>query len=113
MLLSPEEARVLGCLAEKERTTPQQYPLSEHAVLLACNQTTNRDPVVAYDVSTVRIALRSLREQGLARTVHRAGDRTEKHRHLLGEALGLDEAEVAVLAVLLWEPDVSRRRGGQ
>lgn len=101
MLLTPEETRVLACLVEKERTTPGQYPLSEHAVLLACNQSTNREPVVTYDVTTVRRALVSLREQGLARTVHRTGERASKHRHLLGEALALDDAQVAVMAVLM------------
>lgn len=101
MELTSVEARVLGCLVEKERTTPQQYPLSEAAVLAACNQATNRDPVVRYDQSAVRLALRSLREEGLARTVHRPGDRTEKHRHLLAEALEADAAAIAVLAVLL------------
>lgn len=101
MLLRPEEIRVLACLVEKERTTPGQYPLSEHAVLLACNQSTNREPVVTYDVTTVRRALVSLREQGLARTVHRTGERASKHRHLLGEALALDDAQLAVMAVLM------------
>lgn len=101
MELTSVEARVLGCLVEKERTTPQQYPLSEAGVLAACNQATNRDPVVRYDQSAVRLALRSLREEGLARTMHRPGDRTEKHRHLLAEALELDDGAIAVLAGLL------------
>lgn len=101
MELTSVEARVLGCLVEKERATPQQYPLSEAAVLAACNQATNRDPVTRYDQTRVRLALRSLREEGLARTVHRPGERTEKHRHLLADALDLDEAAQAVLAVLL------------
>lgn len=101
MELTSVEARVLGCLVEKERTTPQQYPLSEAAVLAACNQATNRHPVVRYEQSAVRLALRSLREEGLARTVHRPGERTEKHRHLLAEALELEDGETAVLAVLL------------
>ncbi len=101
MELTSVEARVLGCLVEKERTTPQQYPLSEAGVLAACNQATNRDPVVRYDQSAVRLALRSLREEGLARTMHRPGDRTEKHRHLLAEALEVDDGAIAVLAVLL------------
>lgn len=101
MELTPVEARVLAVLVEKEATTPGQYPLSENAVVTGCNQSTNRDPVTAHTTNEVRIALRGLREQGLARTVHRPGERAEKHRHLLGEALGLDGPERAVLAVLV------------
>jgi uncharacterized protein YceH (UPF0502 family) len=99
--LTPEEGRVLGALVEKELTTPQGYPLTDNALLAACNQTTSRDPVVSYDVSTLRTAVRSLREQGLLRTVHRPGERSEKHRHELPSALELSPAQVAVLAVLL------------
>ena len=101
MLLSDEEIRVLGCLVEKSLTTPQQYPLTEAAVLSAANQTTNRDPVVHYDQATVRRALLDLRSQGLARIVQRPGDRVPKHRRTLDEALDLDEPAVAVLAVLM------------
>lgn len=100
-MLTPVESRVLGCLMEKQRTTPQQYPLSESALLGACNQTTNRDPVVSFDVSTVRPALIALREQGFVRMVHRPGERTPKHASLAEDALGLDGAEAAVLCVLL------------
>jgi uncharacterized protein len=99
--LTPEEGRVLGCLVEKQLTTPQQYPLTDSALIAACNQTTSRDPVVSYDLTTVRVAVRSLREQGLLRTVHRPGERSDKHQHELAAALGLDPASVAVLAVLL------------
>ncbi|MBK5306799.1 MAG: DUF480 domain-containing protein [Frankiaceae bacterium] len=101
MELTAEEGRVLGCLVEKQLTTPQQYPLTENALLAACNQTTSRDPVVQYDVATVRLAVRELRQNGLLRTVHRPGERSEKHRHLLDEALGLSVGQVALLAVLL------------
>ncbi len=101
MDLSPEEGRVLGCLIEKELTTPQLYPLTDNALVAACNQTTNRDPVVQYDVAAVRLAVRSLREQRLVRTVHRPGERSDKHRHLVDAAWELTPAEVAVLAVLL------------
>jgi uncharacterized protein YceH (UPF0502 family) len=99
--LTAEEGRVLGALVEKELTTPQGYPLTDNALLAACNQTTSRDPVVSYDVATVRIAVRSLREQGLLRTVHRTGERSDKHRHELPAALDLSLEQVAVLAVLL------------
>lgn len=101
MELTPEEGRVLGALVEKELTTPQGYPLTDNALVAACNQTTSREPVVSYDVPTVRVAVRSLREQGLLRTVHRTGERSDKHRHELPAALGLSDAQVAVLAVLL------------
>ena len=99
--LSEAEGRVLGCLVEKEHSTPQGYPLTDAALLTACNQTTGRDPVVQYDTATVRLAVRSLRERGLLRTVHRSGERTDKHRHELEQALGLDPAHAALLAVLL------------
>ena len=70
MTLTPVEARVLGSLAEKQLTTPQQYPLTLNALVLACNQSSNRDPVVSYDEETVEQALSSLREAGLLRFVH-------------------------------------------
>ncbi|HEU0130322.1 MAG TPA: DUF480 domain-containing protein [Mycobacteriales bacterium] len=101
MELTFAEGRVLGCLVEKRLLTPQQYPLSDNALLTACNQTTSRDPVVAYDVPTVRLAVRSLRERGLVRTVHRTGDRADKHEHRMDDVLALSPAEVALLAVLL------------
>jgi uncharacterized protein YceH (UPF0502 family) len=101
MELTSEEGRVLGCLVEKQLTTPQLYPLTDNALIAACNQTTSRDPVVAYDVSAVRIAARSLREKGLLRMVHRAGERSEKHQHLLDTSLGLSTGSVTLLAVLL------------
>ena len=101
MELTATEIRVLGCLVEKQLTTPQAYPLTESAVIVACNQSTNRDPVVAYDQTEVRRALLSLRQHGVAKMVHRPGDRVEKHRHLFDEALSLSPAEIAVLTVLM------------
>jgi uncharacterized protein len=101
MLLTPEETRVLGVLIEKQLATPQHYPLSENALIVACNQTTNRDPVTAYTQDEVRRALVALREQGLAREARRPGERTPKHRHLLPDVLDVDEAQVAVLCVLM------------
>ena len=101
MELTAAQGRVLGALVEKERTTPQGYPLTDNALLAACNQTTSRDPVVSYDVATVRMAVRGLREQGLLRTVHRSGERSDKHQHELEPALGLSRGQVALLAVLL------------
>jgi uncharacterized protein YceH (UPF0502 family) len=98
-LLSSSEARVLGCLLEKQRTTPEQYPLSLNALRLACNQSTNRDPVVDYDEATIRDALHRLERRGLVRFA--SGSRAAKYRHLLEEVLPLQEGERAVLTVLL------------
>lgn len=99
MELTAEEIRVLGVLMEKEATTPDQYPLSTNALTNACNQKTSRDPVVEYDQHTVSSTMLLLRPAGLARTI--ISGRTEKHRHVIDEALGLDKGEVAVLAVLM------------
>jgi uncharacterized protein YceH (UPF0502 family) len=93
--------RVLGCLVEKQRTTPDTYPLSLNSLRLACNQTTNRDPVVDYDEQTVVEALRRLALRGWTRLASGAGSRARKYRHLMDQALGLDEAEVALLGVLM------------
>ncbi|HEX6781172.1 MAG TPA: YceH family protein [Solirubrobacterales bacterium] len=95
------EIRVVGCLVEKQRTTPDSYPLSLNALRLACNQSTNRDPVVAYDEETVAAALRRLAQRGWTRLASGAGSRARKYRHLLPEALGVDDAELALLAVLM------------
>jgi uncharacterized protein YceH (UPF0502 family) len=99
--LTPPEQRVLGCLIEKRWTTPDQYPLSLNGLRLACNQSTNRDPVTAYDESTVRDAAQRLCTYGLARLASGHGSRAIKYRHLAEEALGLGREELAVLAVLL------------
>jgi uncharacterized protein len=98
--LGAEEVRVLGCLVEKEHTTPEQYPLTINALLLACNQASNRTPVVAYDVETVEIALGLLRERGLARVLLSPSNRATKYRHVLDEHFGMTPGEVALLAVL-------------
>ena len=95
------EIRVVGCLVEKQRTTPDAYPLSLNALRLACNQATNRDPVVDYDEETVSAALRRLAQRGWTRLASGAGSRARKYRHLLPEALGVDNAELALLAVLM------------
>jgi uncharacterized protein YceH (UPF0502 family) len=97
----PVELRVLGCLIEKQRTTPDVYPLSLNALRLACNQTTNRDPLVEYDEPTIRAALERLGRKGWTRLASGAGSRAIKYRHLLDEALRLDEAEQALLTVLM------------
>src|SRR4051794_40596322 len=99
--LDPVEVRVLGCLIEKQRTTPDQYPLSLNALRNACNQTTNRDPVVSYDEELIRGAMQKLGRRRYTRLTSGHGSRAAKYRHLLDEALGLDAAEQAVLAVLM------------
>ena len=99
--MSPVELRVLGCLIEKQRTTPDVYPLSLNALRSACNQTTNRDPVVDYDEATIRSALDELSRRGWSRLASGPGSRAAKFRHLLPEALGVSEAEMALLAVLM------------
>jgi uncharacterized protein YceH (UPF0502 family) len=100
--LSPEEARVLGCLIEKSATTPDAYPLTMNGLLAACNQTSNRTPVVSYDETIVSEAFLRLRERKLARVVHSAhGSRVPKYRHALEEIWAITRAELAVLAVLL------------
>ena len=95
------EIRVLGCLIEKQRTTPDQYPLSMNALRLACNQSTNRDPIVDYDERTIKAALDRMSDRGWTRLASGAGSRALKYRHLLGEALELSEAELSLLAVLM------------
>ena len=101
MDLTPTETRVLGCLLEKQRTTPDVYPLSLNSLRLACNQATNRDPVVDYDEATIRSALDRLQRRGYTRLTSSAGSRTAKYRHLLAEALPMDSAEQAVICVLM------------
>ena len=95
------EIRVLGCLIEKQRTTPDQYPLSLNALRLACNQTTNRDPVVDYDERTIKAALDRMAHRDWTRFASGAGSRALKYRHMLDEKLGLSDPELAVLAVLM------------
>jgi uncharacterized protein YceH (UPF0502 family) len=99
MNLSPSEIRVLGCLLEKQRTTPDAYPLSLNALRLACNQSTNREPVVQYDEAVIRDALHRLERRGYTRLA--SGGRAAKHRHLLAEALPMSEDEQAVMCVLM------------
>lgn len=99
--LTDVEQRVLGCLIEKRWTTPDQYPLSLNALRLACNQATNRDPVIHYDEGQVRDAAQRLSKYGLARLASGAGSRATKYRHLAEEGLGLDREQLAILCVLL------------
>jgi uncharacterized protein YceH (UPF0502 family) len=95
------ELRVLGSLIEKQRTTPDAYPLSLNALRLACNQSSSRDPVAEYDEPTIRAALERLSRKGWVRLASGRGSRAVKYRHLFDEALGLPDPELALLAVLM------------
>jgi hypothetical protein len=100
--LTAPQARVLGCLMEKQATTPEAYPLTLKALTTACNQTSSRNPVVDYGTQLVETTSLALKGKGLLRVVHPAhGERATRYRHVADEALGLDEAQKAVLSVLL------------
>lgn len=100
--LSAEEARVVGALVEKQLTTPQQYPLTLNALLAACNQTSSRNPIVAYDERTVDSTLSALKDKRLVRFVHPSHGRSViRYRQVLDEVLGLEDRQLALLAVLL------------
>jgi uncharacterized protein YceH (UPF0502 family) len=102
MQLSPEEGRVIGSLIEKQLTTPQQYPLTLNALVVACNQASNRDPVVGYYERTVEETLAALKGAGLVRFVHPSHGRSViRYRQVLDERLALDDKELALIGVLL------------
>jgi uncharacterized protein YceH (UPF0502 family) len=101
MNLSVSETRVLGCMLEKQMTTPDIYPLTLNSLRLACNQSTNRDPVVEYDDAVLRDALHHLERCGLTRLASGRGSRAPKYRHLLAEALPMAGDEQAVMCVLM------------
>lgn len=100
-LLSEADARVLGALIEKEITTPDYYPLTLNALTHACNQVSNRNPVVQYDEATVAGALENLRKQNLVHQIKRSDSRVTKYRHVVADALDLDARELAVMCVLI------------
>ncbi len=95
------ELRVLGCLLEKQRTTPDQYPLTLNGLRLACNQTTNRDPIVEYDEREIHEALQRLARRGWTRVASGPGSRAAKYRQLFDQELGLDPDATAVLCILM------------
>lgn len=95
------ECRVVGALIEKAATTPDVYPMTTNALVSACNQRSNRDPVVSYDAVIIDGALLELRQRSLVRRVHTQGSRSTKHRQTLDEAIGLDPGELAIVSVLL------------
>ena len=101
IVLSPAQARVLGALIEKEVTTPDYYPLSLNALINACNQLSNREPVMRLDEDEARLALRRLEEMGLAGRARGADGRVTKYEHWLGEAFNFTRAETALICVLL------------
>ena len=99
--LSPFEARVLGVLTEKQFLTPDIYPLSLNAIVNACNQLSNREPVMSLGDDTVLACLKRLQENHLAQTYYPAGSRVAKYQHMMREVLSLDDAKLALLALLL------------
>jgi uncharacterized protein len=101
MELTPVETRILGCLLEKERITPESYPLTLNALVAACNQSTNREPVVGYDERAVEQGIDSLRQKQLAMIVHTAGARVPKYRHRIPDQYELSTQETALLCVLM------------
>lgn len=101
MELTPVETRVLGCLLEKERTTPDTYPLTLNGLFAACNQTTNRDPILTLDEREIAEALDGLRQKKLATVVFGGGSRVQKYRHLVPDLYNFTPQESALLCVLL------------
>lgn len=101
ILLNEIEARVVGCLIEKEATTPEYYPLTLNALVAACNQKSNRFPVVEYDEKTVQQALDDLREKNIVYVFYGSNSRVPKYKHILPKLLEIDRHEVAVICVLL------------
>jgi uncharacterized protein len=99
--LTEIEARVIGCLVEKQLTTPEYYPLTLNALVAACNQKTNREPVVNYDDRTVENALDSLREKNLVYVFYGSSSRVPKYKHMLPSVYELDDRETAVISVLM------------
>src|SRR6202046_126476 len=101
LILDADEVRVLGALLEKEVTTPEYYPLSLNALVNACNQKSNRDPVVQFDEDTVERVLYTLRDKGLLLNITGAGSRVAKYGHRLSEQLNLGRRELAILCELM------------
>ena len=99
--LTPVQVRILGCLIEKERTTPDNYPLTMNSLLAACNQTTNRYPVVTFTEATASNAVLNLRSENLLRIDYSRSNRADKYRHVLDQVLEVDDGEISLLAVLM------------
>jgi uncharacterized protein YceH (UPF0502 family) len=101
MKLSFDQGRVLGVMIEKAMTTPANYPMSLNAVVVACNQVSNREPIVEFSEDEVELVLRGLADDGLAKMVHRPGDRGVKYRQALDERVGISGQEAALIAVMM------------
>jgi len=101
IVLNESEVRILGCLIEKEMTTPEYYPLSSNSLTNACNQKSNRDPVLIYEEAVVSQGLDSLQEKGLARKTHTAGSRVPKYLHTVLDKFDLSGQEMAILCELM------------
>jgi uncharacterized protein len=99
--ISQTEARVLGSLVEKQLTTPEYYPLTLNALMAACNQKSNRDPVVSFDETTITSAVDTLRDKNLVYLFYGSNSRTVKYKHMLPSVFDLEPAGVAIIAVLL------------
>jgi uncharacterized protein YceH (UPF0502 family) len=99
--LNDADVRVLGALVEKAITTPDYYPLSMHALIAACNQSSNRHPVVSFDEETTLAAVRHLRAQSLVRGIQKIDSRVTKYEHLMAEAMELSARELGVMCVLM------------
>jgi uncharacterized protein YceH (UPF0502 family) len=99
--LTETEARIVGCLIEKQLTTPEYYPLTLNAIIAACNQKTNREPVVAYSEGIVQKSLDDLREKNIVYVFYGSTSRVVKYKHILDKVYELDEREVAIVCVLL------------
>lgn len=100
-LLTETEARIVGALIEKELTTPEYYPLTLNALVAACNQKTNREPVVSFTEATVQKSLDDLREKNLAYVFYGSTSRVPKYKHILDKVLELERSEISVICVLL------------
>jgi hypothetical protein len=101
ILLDDREIRILGCLIEKELTTPEYYPLSLNSLTNACNQKSNRNPVISYDEAAVEQGLTGLQAKGLARKTHTTGSRVDKYLHTLLDTFDLSKPEIAILCELM------------
>ena len=100
-ILNETEARIVGSLVEKQLTTPEYYPLTLNALVNACNQKSNRDPVVAYDEKTVTAVLERLRDRNIVYVFYGSTSRVPKYKHMVPSVYELDPAEVAVICVML------------
>ena len=101
IVLTDVEVRILGCLIEKETTTPDYYPLTLKALTNACNQKSNREPVISYEETTVVRGLESLQQKELVQKIYKADSRVPKYQHVFSEKLGLSREKVAVMCVLM------------